>query len=165
MAKLTMDSARLDRDFKREMKNDERKWQIELRKLDNDRDFQNSQLRLTAQRNDFFASLPQQIGGAIAQGYADRPEGQRVQGKARAPALQAGFGESGEFECPYCLKENKQSMVAVGPTANVAQCAACNARFPIQRVDKKTQEQSQEKSQEEQEQERLAAQLRDEEQE
>jgi hypothetical protein len=164
LARMEMDRAKADRDFKREMKNDERRWQLELRKLDEQRDYNQGQLRLQAQRNEFFANVPQQIGAAFAQATLDRQDGQgqqrRVQGQSqrvnpqhRPPAVSANVGESGSFACPYCEQQGIESAVAVGPTASVAQCPSCNARFPIQRVQSQAQSQAQSQSGSEEEEE------------
>lgn len=103
------------------------------------REFQKAQLAQDAQRNDMVAKAPQMIGGVIAQAMRDRDEGRRVTEEApagsKAPRrkqahhIDAGWGESGEVECPGCNQP-----ITIGPTAEVAVCATCDERFPIRRI-------------------------------
>jgi len=103
------------------------------------KEFQRAQLAQDAERNQMVAKAPQMVGGVIAQAMRDRDEGRRVTEEApaeskaprrkRAHHVDAGWGESGEVECPGCNQP-----ITIGPTAEVAVCAACDERFPIRRI-------------------------------
>lgn len=139
-------------------KAEERRWQLELRRLDDERDakreelrdkkeFQKGQLTQDAQRNDMIAKAPAMIGNVFAQalmanqgkegGVAQEATGEALP-ETKAPKgkqekhVEAGWGDSGEVECPGCSQP-----LAIGPTATVAVCANCGQKVPIRRVGEK----------------------------
>ncbi|KKN59497.1 hypothetical protein LCGC14_0541110 [marine sediment metagenome] len=96
-----------------------------------------------AKRDDMFAKAPQVIGGAIAQGLmANKGDGGGVSEQASpepkapkgkpGPHFEAGWGESGDGECPGCNQP-----IGIGPTAKTAVCANCGDSVPIIRVGEK----------------------------
>ena len=138
--KLQMQESRADREFKRQMRADEKQWTLELRKLDLQVAESGARLRAEQEKNQMFANLPQVLGGAIAQGLISNEgsggvskEATSAKGK-REQHIEADWGEAGETACPGCGKP-----IAIGPTAKIAICAnpECNTRVPIKRVGEK----------------------------
>jgi len=122
------------RQMSRDDKAEERRWQIELRRLDDERDGKREELAQSRERNEMFAKAPELIGTAIAKGMLASGGGAEVASKPASKGsmpVTAGIGESGEFECVQCHQP-----VAIGPTARQAVCATtgCGAKYHIQRV-------------------------------
>ena len=124
----------------KEDKAEERKWQLELRRLDDERAAKRQELAQDAERNELIAKTPQVIANAFAQGLmANQGKGGRVTEEApsgtKAPRgekghhVEAGWGETGEVECPSCNQP-----IAIGSTAQTAVCTTCGERVPIRRV-------------------------------
>lgn len=126
LRKMARDEKRADRDFQRQLNVDAE--ERESRKTERARQ---------DRRDDMVAKAPQMIGGAIAQGLlANQGKGRGVAEEAppepktpRGRHVEAGWGESGEVECPGCNQP-----VAIGPTARAAVCANCGERVPIRRT-------------------------------
>lgn len=144
ITRLQMESAQKDREFQAKLALENRQWDLEKMKLEDERDFKRAQLAQDAKRNDMIAQAPQMLGTAIGQGLLTKqssrgggvaeealPEPQAPRGK-QEHHVEAGWGESGTIECPGCSEP-----LGIGPTAKVAVCANCNERVPIRRVDKK----------------------------
>jgi len=116
----------------KEEKAEARTWQLELRRLDDERDARKVEATRQVKRDEMFANAPAVIGGAIAKGLMETGGG----GVSGAPKgkmghhVEAGVGESGEFECSSCSQP-----VGIGPTAKSATCSNCGARFSIKRVE------------------------------
>lgn len=120
------------REFEWKMQQD--KFEREDRKeerVDN-RAFKAAEFQQRAKRDEMFANAPAVIGGAIAKGLMETGGG-GVSGAPKGKAgqsVEAGVGESGEFECSSCRQP-----VAIGPTAKSAVCSNCGARFSIKRME------------------------------
>jgi len=115
----------------KEDKAEERRWQLDLRRLDDEREAKTAELALVRERNEMFAKAPEMIGTAVAKGLM--ASGGETEGvptpKGVGQAITAAVGEGGEAECVQCHQP-----VAVGPTARMAVCAGCGAKYPIKRV-------------------------------
>ncbi len=141
LKKMAREEKRADREFQRQLNMD-----VEEREAKKVEQIQQ------AKRDDMFAKAPQVIGGAIASGLlANKGNGEGVSEEAPAraeaskgkhgphtpkgkpgPHLEAGWGETGEAECPGCNQP-----IAVGPTATAAVCANCGDSVPITRIGEK----------------------------
>ncbi len=125
-------------------KAEERRWQLELRRLDDEREARRAELAQKEKRDDIFAQTPKMIGAAIGQGImANQSKGggvaEEVSPEPKAPKgkqgqhVEAGWGEAGEIpECPGC-----DQPIAIGSTATKAVCANCGKSFPIRRIGEK----------------------------
>jgi hypothetical protein len=141
LKKLDFDQAVTLRNLAREEKAEARKWDLELRRLDDDRKAKEAELAAAQRRDDMIASFPQAIGGAIARGVMESRGGGGAPGVASEPRgktshhIEAGPGESGETPCPECGE-----VMAIGPTARAAVCPGCGLRVPIHRTTKEPEE-------------------------
>ncbi len=132
LKRMTREEKRSDREFQRQLNKDAR--QEDADKLEQQQ---------KAKRDDMFANAPKVLGSAIAQGMMASkgngggvseqasPEPKAPRGKP-GPHIEAGWGESGEAECPGCNQP-----IAIGPTAKTAVCANCGDSVPIIRVGEK----------------------------
>ena len=124
-------------------KADEKRWQLELRKLDDEREAAKAELVRQTKKDEFISQAPAAIGTAIAKGLmisggqvntdSSHSPGERMGG------ITAGIGESGEAECTQC-----HQTLAIGPTARVAVCAGCGAKYHISRVQAESQGEAEE---------------------
>jgi len=126
------------RNFERQMKQDERMWQLELKKLE--QLGREAEAKLVAEKEKYaaFSNIPERIGGIVAAGLIDRPEGGPPPSSAstgtkkkNAPATyqaEAAPGEAGELDCPGC-----GTKIGIGPTARAAECVNCHTRISIKR--------------------------------
>ncbi|MBU1067504.1 hypothetical protein KKE60_06930, partial [Patescibacteria group bacterium] len=135
LAKLNYSQAREEREFKWKMRQDEKNFQLETRRAEDDRHYKQGLLQAQSKKDEMLANLPEQIGGALARGVLDSsgrgaPK-QRPVGQSRAgpQAIRIGEGESGTIGCAEC-----ESVIEVAPSTTVAQCLGCNARYPVTRV-------------------------------
>lgn len=132
LKRMSREDKRADREFQRQLNRDadERAG----KKIEQERE---------AKREDMFAKAPQMIGGAIAHGLmANQGKGEGVAEEAssetkepkgkQAKHVEAGWGDSGEVECPSCNQP-----IAIGSTARTAVCANCGERVPIRRIGEK----------------------------
>jgi len=135
LAKLDYERAREEREFKWKLRQDEKQWQIELQKLQDEREYRRAQLEQQAKKDEMLASFPQYIGSAIARGLLETKGGEApVTGQSsQGQHIEAGQGEGGEVECPSCGQP-----VGIGPTARTAVCANCGFKAPIRRVGQKS---------------------------
>jgi len=141
MMKLQADMAREEREFKQSQRNDDKKWQLELAKLDIEKKNHAEQLQHQKERNEMFANAFKTLGGAIAAGLTVSAEESEVTDKApvsgkakNAPKtnslkIQAALGRTGSIECPNCHGE-----IGIGPNSTTATCAGCGFTCPIKRV-------------------------------
>ena len=110
-----------------------RRWQLELRRMDDERDARRQEEERQRKRDEMFAKAPTMIGGALPKGIieteASKPSG--------APAgrtkhhIEAPVGEGGEVQCSECGQP-----VTIGPTARSAVCANCETKYSIKRTEK-----------------------------
>jgi len=132
LAKMNYQQAKEDREFKWQMKQDDKKWQLEMQKLQDDREFRHIELNQQAKKDEMFASLPQTIGGAISKGLIDgQGEGEAdhpITRQGKSYHIEIGEGESGDIICNNC-----DTPVGVGPTTTKAVCAGCNRIFNVTR--------------------------------
>jgi hypothetical protein len=122
-----------------------RKWDLEIRRFDDEREARKQESEVAAKKNEIWANLPAQIGAAIVRGMQDAGQGgdylaideQPAEGPSPNPQpkrkpglhLEAPPGESGTYTCPDC----EETMV-IGPTATKAVCPNCDLEIPIRRV-------------------------------
>ena len=135
LAKMNYAQAREEREFKWKMRQDEKSFQLELRKAEDDRQYKRAQIQAQAKKDELLATLPEQIGSALAKGVMDSsargaPQQRPISGSPGIPqAIKIGEGESGTIECPQC-----KSVIEVAPTTTEAGCLGCNARYPVIRT-------------------------------
>lgn len=136
LAKLNYQQSREEREFKWKMREDEKKWQLDMEKLKDEREFRRAELAQQAKKDEMFASFPQLLGGAIARGIMDgegnegeqpAPE-RKIQKESKRYHIEVDEGESGEIECPEC-----HSPVVVAPSTKTAVCLGCNSKFDVVR--------------------------------
>lgn len=128
IAKINAESAQRDREFQLQLKESERKWDLEMIKLKDGREIEKAKLQQQAKRDDALFTAPQMLGAALAQGLANQP-GLANQGGQQELKITAGVGDSGTIDCPFC-----HSPIGIGPTTVAAQCVGCNRQFKIERV-------------------------------
>lgn len=128
--KMEMANAVQDREFKWRMRQDEKNWELERQKLNDDRLFKQAQLNNEKQRNDMLASFPQLIGGAFARGIMDQgePQSGQPQTSRKAYIIEMPEGEHGTVNCPNC-----QTAMGIGPDQTAVQCIKCRTQYPIRR--------------------------------
>lgn len=135
IAKLNAESAQKDREFQLQLKESDRKWDMEIMKMNDSRAIEQAKLAQQAKRDDALFQAPQAIGAALAQGLVDRKGGGGIRreqpGSPQTFKFQAAEGESGEVECPMC-----HTPVGIGPHSDLAECVNCNTKFTIERVPK-----------------------------
>ncbi|MBA7703237.1 hypothetical protein ES703_112019 [subsurface metagenome] len=140
ITRLQMESAQKDREFRAKLAQENRQWDLEKMKLEDERAFKRQQLAQDAQRTDLIAQTPQVLANAFAQGLMARESKGGMVAKEASPEAEApkkkkghhvdaGWGESGEVECPRCAQP-----IGIGPTAQTAVCSACGEKVPIRRV-------------------------------
>ena len=123
-----------DRDFQRLMKQDERHWQIELKKLEQSSREADAKLKQENEKYQALANIPERIGVAFAQGYKDRANGQQADFETQEQIQKETFhaeaseGEAGEIDCPQC-----QTAIGIGPTTRLAECAKCHTKVTVSR--------------------------------
>lgn len=152
ITKLEMENARAEREFKAKMEQDRRDWDLKFEALHDDKLFKRATLAQEAKKEErsreFWDNLPKTLGGAMGAGIlAKQGKGGGVaqaQGPTQEPTeeapsepqagrfAEAGWGESGEVECPGCSQP-----IAIGPTARTAICANCNEKLSIRRIGEK----------------------------
>jgi len=126
----------------REEKRDDRALLFEMKKWDDEKEFRKEEVVRAKKRDEMWASAPETIGRFIARGMVEggmggdsvgeSPVGEEAPPipKGKQPGLAAGVGEAGVMKCPQC----QEPTLAVGPTARVAVCGNCGAKYPIKRV-------------------------------
>ena len=136
MRKLDFEHQIAMRKMVKDDKASERQWQVELRRLDDERDARKAELAQAQKRDEFWANLPKILGdagaaGLMARGHGSNPPITKTgSGKTRkAPGIIAGVGEGGTAECSECGEP-----IAIGPTARESVCSNCGTVFPIKRV-------------------------------
>lgn len=140
MLELKHAEAAREREFQWQMQKHQEDLEEQREKRKDEKAIRLGELAREEKRDDMVAKAPQYIGGAIAQGLlANQGKGRGVAEEAatetKAPRgkqgkhVEAGWGESGEVECPGCNQP-----IAIGPTARTAVCANCGERVPIRRT-------------------------------
>jgi len=143
MKKMARDERRADREFQRQLNRDADERERRLNRDADEREDKKDERAQQLRRDDMIARTPRYIGGAIAQGLlANQSKGgmvtEEASPEAKAPRgkkghhVEAGWGDSGELECPGCNQP-----ILIGPTAKVVECANCGERVPIRRVGEK----------------------------
>jgi len=135
---MEMDRRRYDREVKR----DQREWDIKLQQLAAQNKRDEEKLRLEEQKANQLASIPQQLGIAFAQGIMARgaDAGPLIQNKngqiqTKPPIhLQASLNEADQFDCPVCKTD-----VGIGPSSKQVACSGCGQKFTITRVTENSQ--------------------------
>ncbi len=143
LKKLDFEHTLALRKMNKEDKAEERRWQLELRRLDDQRDVKREELAQSRERNDMFARAPETFGTAIAKGMlTSKSESEVTDPPSRgvkSQVITVDKGESGQFKCVQC-----ETMVAIGPTARRAVCASCGMEYDIRRRKEGSQEVSEE---------------------
>ena len=133
--KMEADIAREERDFKWKMRQDEKQWQLDIKKLEVDAAIRREEIERQRQRDETFNRAPELIGRAIGKAMIEtdgdvqvssRP---KTRGKVDIFPLEAEMGEAGTVDCPKC-----HSQIGIGPTINTAACAKCGSRVQITRT-------------------------------
>jgi len=131
LKKMEFEQVRELRRLSREEKSSDRQWQLDLRKLDDDRDFRRQEADRQRKRDEMFTNLPQSLGGAIAKGLVEsEAEGGGVSTKGGRSTynIEVPPNSGGEMDCPSCGE-----VVGIGPTARTAICAKCGSKIQIVR--------------------------------
>lgn len=129
LMQLTMQEKREEREFKWQMRQDEKKWNLEMARLNDDRGFRQQEAERQKGRDSMIAGAPEMVGAAIAKGLMDReatPQTPRGNGKSRHIEAEAGQAGTTECECG--------TPIAIGPTAKLAVCAECGNKYSIKRI-------------------------------
>ena len=138
MFRLQADMAAAERDYKRELRNDDKRWQIELAKLDIQKKADSDKLQHEKDRNELFSNAFKNVGAAIAQGLLANAESSipaaaagPVARQAQEPKfkVQVPRGRAGEVACPQCGEP-----IGVGPSTTRAVCANCGLSGIIERI-------------------------------
>ena len=130
MLRLEHEMKREDRKERRELRNDDRQWQLDLRRLDDERDARRAQAAADQQRNEMFAKAPEAIGRAAGRAIveANKGGGSPPTHTTKKPGFVAGKGETGEVVCPNCSET-----MAIGPTATKTVCPNCSEEYAVKR--------------------------------
>lgn len=118
-----MQQDRWDREDKKEERADTRAYNV-------------GKLSVEKEKNEMFAKAPAVLGQFIGQAIADSGKGAAPATKSSADSkisrrpILAPPGEGGDTECGEC-----HAVMAVGPTATMAECAKCGTRYHIQRTE------------------------------
>ena len=127
------EQARADREFKLLMRNDEKRWNLEVEKLNMERENARARLQAEKDKQEMLAGSIKGLGGAIAAGLLSGG-GAAAAGSPAEPAGPVGFidarmGEAGAIDCPKC-----HSQIGIGPETLKAVCAKCGAELVVQRT-------------------------------
>ena len=136
LAKLSYQQAREEREFKRQMRNDEKSFQLQLQQLRDQQAHQQAQLEQQSKRDDILTNITQQFGVAVGRGIRDggnsvSPSEQQVSQQPstrRAYEVRIRPGQEGPMICPEC-----KAQVGIGPDTEAAQCVQCRTHFAIVR--------------------------------
>jgi hypothetical protein len=143
MLRMQAQMAREEREFKREMRNDEKKWNLGVEKLNIERQNAANKLQADKEHQEFLASSIKGVGGAIAAGLlqggaggveepgpvTNKPSGISGQPKAHQFRAEAKQGEVGELTCPTC-----QQPIGIGPDTTRAICGNCGSTIDVTRT-------------------------------
>lgn len=129
MLRLQMNDKQQDRDFKWRMRQDDKSFQLEIQRMNDDRTAKAAELERQKNKDDMWANFPKHIGSAISKGLVDSPGVAAQPSKPKSYHVETGEGEGGEIECNDCHQP-----VAIGATARKAVCASCGASYSIKRV-------------------------------
>lgn len=143
IAKLEMEEKARAREFERQMKNDDRNWQLKFEeiKMQNARDI--ARLTNEKEKTDMVAALPELFGRAAGKAIieggnqpitTESPPAKRT----TAYHIEAPEGEYGETDCGNCKKSGITTTIAIAPTTKSAVCPECNIRIPITRIKQET---------------------------
>lgn len=133
LAELQYKQAREDREFKRQMRNDDKRWQLEIKRMDAEQEARHAELQQQARRNDMIASAPAWLGNALGQAVRSSAEEQLAQqapGVNQAKAYQVKIPpmQGANLPCPNCGNE-----VAFGADTTLGRCIACGSQFRVLR--------------------------------
>jgi len=137
MLKMELDDKKAQREFERQLKADERSWQMQLRDMESRQNIELAKLSQSKERTELVATIPQQIGGAIAQGImhgggempglGSKPNPRHAQQKHQY-AFDVEEGKAATGQCPEC-----GSPIGVGPTTTKAICSQCGTEIIVRR--------------------------------
>ncbi len=148
MLRIQAQMAREEREFKREMRNDEKKWNLEVEKLNMERQNAVAKLQADKEHQEFLANSIKGVGGAIAAGLLQGGTGGIAEETPAPPApakpaggisgqpqparqyrAEAKQGEAGELTCPTC-----QQPIGIGPETTRAICGNCGSTVDVTRT-------------------------------
>jgi len=138
LKKLEFEHSREERKARREDRSEERRWQLELRRLDDDRDARKAEGQRQDKRDEMFANAPKAVGSMLAQGIMAMAGEEGISEAhiaGNSGHVEAGVAEGGEIECEACKEP-----VAIGSTARMAVCAKCGKKYSIKRIQGTTEE-------------------------
>lgn len=140
MIKMDIEEKQAQRKFEWDKMESERRWQLELKKLDQDNAARVAKIQEEKEKRNIYATPFESLGMAIAKGLLDGGSSTtRVASKDTAKRsvhkLQAEEGESGEVECPECNEP-----IAIPPTGKSAVCPSCEAKVSITRTPHKEEQ-------------------------
>lgn len=136
--KMNAQIAKDDREFKQQMRNDDRKWNLEMEKVAQERVADERKIQAERERNALFANSFKGIGAAVAAGLLETGKGaipsdsgitqQPLPTTSRPKRIEADEGAAGEIKCPNC-----GTGIGVGPTSTQATCASCGLTLEVRR--------------------------------
>jgi len=115
-----------------------RKWEIELRRIDDDRADKKAELDIKRQQNQSWGQGFEVVGKALAQGFmegggegavAQQPGAPRAPRGKKAYHIDVPLNQGGTANCPEC-----NETVGIGPTAKKAVCPKCGVEIGLRRV-------------------------------
>jgi DNA-directed RNA polymerase subunit RPC12/RpoP len=134
LKKLDFDHQLALRKMTKDDKAEERRWQIELRRLDDEREARRAELAQQQRKDEMLAKAPEVIGRAIGRAILEGGGVAETEAPVTSKAhqryeLQVPMGQGGTTKCPECQEE-----VGVGPTSRTAVCANCDTKIFIKRI-------------------------------
>jgi len=114
-----------DRKFARDMKADDRRWQVQLQKMRDESRRMWAEAQEQKRRTELAKSTLKRIGGAIARAVSEGEEGEAAEAKP-APKKKGNVRSLG---CPECGAE-----ISIPPNSKVGgkvTCASCNSEFEL----------------------------------
>lgn len=137
LKKLEFENARELRRLAKEDRAEEKRWKLELMKLEDSRAEEKAKQDREDKKNELFSkevgplvniglALAGKAGGVAKQADETPETSPEVMS---APVIQAGEGEEGSAACYRC-----KSMVKIMPETKVAVCGKCGMRYPVRRI-------------------------------
>lgn len=119
LAKLNYQQAREEREFKARMRAEEKKWQLELMRFQEEKEFKKKQLEHDARRLEMLSSIPDKIGEGLAAFISTRAEMDTDKPAARTANTNIQF-----FKCTDCGTD-----IPVPPGAKKIKCPKCGSEY------------------------------------
>jgi len=139
---MEMEEKARDRDFQRQMKADDRNWQLKLEEIRLNTQTAIAKVAADREKTDLFANAPKILGQYIGKAMMEANGGAQpapapgpVSRKKSAYHIEANEGDTGDTDCPEC-----GGKVAIAPTSRSAVCPGCNTRISITRIGRRGEE-------------------------